>query len=104
MYELQEANKKDLIHASLSEFTTGLDIIRRLVRHGIFAEKTDPTDRRAKLLNVTPKGKQLMKQTIIGLQDIPAVLPNLTEAEQAYLISMLETLDRYHTQAFDKSR
>ena len=102
LYDLGEANKKDLIKASLTEVTTGLDIIRRLVKHGIFKEQTDPHDRRAKRLTVTEKGRKLMQETVAKLEHIPDIMPNLTETEQTYLISILESLDRYHTQTFDK--
>ena len=102
--ELKTSNKKELIEANMTELTTGLDIIRRLVKAGLVEEKTHPQDGRAKLLQTTPLGDEALHR-LEGLFDrLPAVLTNMTAGEKDYLIRTLEHLDRYHTGEMEKYR
>ncbi len=48
--------KTDLINAHLTDYTTGMDIIKRLVNNGLLAEMPDTTDRRSKILDSTSQG------------------------------------------------
>ncbi|MBN2263702.1 MAG: MarR family transcriptional regulator [Prolixibacteraceae bacterium] len=48
--------KTDLINAFHTEYTTGMDTIRRLLKNELLIEVVDQNDKRAKLLELTPKG------------------------------------------------
>jgi len=104
LHELKTSNKKELIEANMTELTTGLDIIRRLVKAGLLEEKTDPQDGRAKLLQTTPQGEQALDRLLALFGRLPAVLPNMTAGEKDHLIRTLQHLDRYHTGEMEKYR
>jgi DNA-binding MarR family transcriptional regulator len=102
--ELKACNKKELIEANMTELTTGLDIIRRLVKAGLVEEKTHPQDRRAKLLQNTQKGEAALDRLVALFGRLPVVLPEMTGEEKDHLIRTLEHLDRYHTGEVEKYR
>ncbi len=102
--ELKACNKKELIEANMTELTTGLDIIRRLVKAGLVEEKTHPQDGRAKLLQNTPAGDAALDRLEQLFNRLPAVLPDMTGEEKDQLIRTLEHLDRYHTGEMEKYR
>lgn len=52
--------KTDLINAHLTDYTTGMDIIKRLVNNGLLAEMPDTSDRRAKILEITAQGQSVL--------------------------------------------
>ncbi len=104
MQELKESNKKDLIAANMVEPTTGLDIIKRLVKNELLREETHPQDGRAKLLLITDKGKQVLRQLFISFDKLPEILPGLEQQQKETLLSILEHLDRHHTSSFEKQR
>jgi DNA-binding MarR family transcriptional regulator len=104
MQELRESNKKDLIAANMVEPTTGLDIIKRLVKNELLREETHPQDGRAKLLVITEKGKAVLRQLFISFGQLPEILPDLEPQQKEILLSILEHLDRHHTSTFEKYR
>jgi DNA-binding MarR family transcriptional regulator len=104
MQELKESNKKDLIAANMVEPTTGLDIIKRLVKNEWLREKTHPQDGRAKLLIITDKGKKVLQQLFISFGQLPEILPDLDPQQKETLLSILEHLDRHHSSTFEKYR
>lgn len=59
---LGKAKKTELTHAFNLEYTTGMDTIRRLINNGLLNEIPDESDKRAKLLELTDKGQQILLQ------------------------------------------
>lgn len=57
---LQKAKKTDLISLLLVEYTTGMDIIKRLINNGLIVETQNENDKRVKLLELTEEGKKLL--------------------------------------------
>lgn len=57
---LQKAKKTDLISLLLVEYTTGMDIIKRLINNGLLIETQNENDKRVKLLEITNEGKKLL--------------------------------------------
>ena len=57
---LQKAKKTDLINLLLVEYTTGMDIIKRLINNGLLIETQNENDKRVKLLELTEEGKKLL--------------------------------------------
>lgn len=55
-----EIRKTELINRLLSEYTTGMEAINRLIREGLVIERPDASDKRAKLISVSPKGEQVL--------------------------------------------
>lgn len=57
---LRQAKKTDLISLLLVEYTTGMDIIKRLINNGLFVEIQNENDKRVKLLELTEEGEKLL--------------------------------------------
>ena len=56
--EKKEIRKTDIISINLIlEPTTGIDILNRMLRAGLITEKIDPSDKRARLIRITAKGR-----------------------------------------------
>jgi DNA-binding MarR family transcriptional regulator len=85
---------------SMSELASMLGIDRPnatvlvddLERQGLVARRPHPTDRRAKLVEATRKGKQLARRADDILATPPAALSELDEADLAALQRILERL------------
>ncbi|MBN2213699.1 MAG: MarR family transcriptional regulator [Bacteroidales bacterium] len=58
---MEKAKKTDLINIHLVEYTTGMDIIRRLINNDLLEETEHKTDKRAKLLTLTKKGEKILQ-------------------------------------------
>src|SRR5690606_12777526 len=57
---LGESKKTDIIQYNFTEPATGVDVLKRLLQAGFTEERTDPADKRAKLVKVTDKGRNVL--------------------------------------------
>ena len=99
---IKNINKSQLSNESLMEFSTVVDILKRLIKQGLIKQLQDENDKRASLLQITPKGKKLLEtsyKTLANLQ--PSVLGDLSIKEQGTLLSLLTKLNNFHTAFFD---
>jgi DNA-binding MarR family transcriptional regulator len=98
IHQMDKPNKKELCEANLVEMTTGLDIIKRLLKNGLVTEVSDEIDKRVKRLIITPKGLEIVLKAYTGLQSLSQdVLGDLQEDEREIVIKFLSKLNNYHT-------
>lgn len=99
----QNINKSELRNESLMEFSTVVDILKRLTQKGLITQIKDPSDQRASLLQTTSEGKsQLLAiyKTLAGIK--PNLAGDLTLKEQETLINLLLRLNHFHTDYFEE--
>lgn len=101
----KEARKIDIINYILFEQSTGIDMLSRMKVAGYISERTDPVDKRAKLVKLTLKGEQLL----LSLQ-IPAskatyyMFGDMPDAEKKLIISLLKNMESMHEELLTKDR
>lgn len=97
--------KTELIQKLIMEITSGVEVIKRLLKYELIQEFANPTDKRSVLVAITPKGKQelaalLPKMGLVG----GVVVGNLTAAEITTMSFLLRKLDYYHNDIFLNNR
>jgi DNA-binding MarR family transcriptional regulator len=101
--KMNKPNKNNLSKENMVEFSTGRDIIRRLIQKNLITEKADPDDKRAMLLVLTAKGRKLLEKSFEGMAgSFTDFLGDLSVREQVQLISLLTKLT--HFQAIKNNR
>lgn len=97
--------KSELIYNMLSDFTTGIEIIKRLLKSELVEEFPDPDDKRSKRLRATPRGREIAAAgypRLAGMGD--TLFAPLTEQEQHLTLMLLRKLDDYHTERWQGQR
>ncbi|RTQ47865.1 MarR family transcriptional regulator [Hymenobacter gummosus] len=98
-------SKSELITRNIHEKPTGSEIIRRLLAAGLIQEAPHATDRRRKLLSLTPAGQQVLFEAFANMSQVAAMAAgNLTAAEQEQLAYLLTKLDAFHFPVFAAAR
>lgn len=92
-----ECPKKEAIQANVIDATTGIDIIRRLIKQGLIAERANPADKREKLISLTPTGRDTLGEIYRRFASIQDLLVDLSREEREELILTLKSLDDFHT-------
>ena len=80
------------------DYTTGMDTIKRLVNNGLLEEMPDETDKRAKLLVITNKGKQILELSGRKVSDeIHMFLACISMNKWKKTLSVFEEINEFHT-------
>ena len=99
--QMNMPTKKEVCIANATEFTTGVDILRRLLKHGLIQETPDERDGRAKRLSLTDKGLGIVHQVYEQLAHLQSsVLADLDEVERTHFLQTLKYLNNYHFQFY----
>lgn len=94
---MNKPNKNDLSKENMVEFSTGRDIIRRLVAKKLITEKLDPDDKRASQLHLTTKGKNILKKSFEMISgNFTDFLGDLNIRERDQLVALLTKVNKYH--------
>jgi len=98
---MDQPTKKEVCVANATELTTGMDMLRRLIKNGLIQETPDERDGRAKRLSLTDQGQALIERVYTQFEQIPtSVLADLDGVERRQFIQTLKYLNNYHFQFY----
>lgn len=97
IFQQGEARKIDVISYNFFEQTTGIDLLNRLKKTGCISERTDPSDKRAKLVQLTDTGKRLLFSLYQRLY-FPAYLMfgEMSNVDMQLMLSLLGPIETKH--------
>jgi DNA-binding MarR family transcriptional regulator len=97
--------KTELIDQHLHEKTTGIEIIKRLLKNGLVEQRDDETDKRSKRLSLTGKGRGVLFASFSGMGQVATLTAgNLSESEKMQLLYLLNKLHLFHNAIYRESR
>lgn len=103
--ELGPLTKKQLIDAHITEYTSGIEIIKRLIQLGLVKEKKNAEDKRATTIVTTAKGRTVLEKCYPYMGQIGSVIFGpLAEDEASQLAYLLTKLDTIHTNLYHTQR
>ncbi|RMG70053.1 MAG: MarR family transcriptional regulator [Bacteroidetes bacterium] len=89
--------KMDLINLHYLEGPTGVEILKRLQRKGYVDDRTDPDDRRARLVQITPSGQAILEQLEPKMERVFAIMASLPPDQiSGQVLPGLERLFQHH--------
>ncbi|MFN0203066.1 MAG: MarR family winged helix-turn-helix transcriptional regulator [Bacteroidia bacterium] len=92
-----EMTKTQLIQENISEPTSGIDVIKRLINIGLIEEFENPSDKRSKKICLTEKGKnETTKMLPIMMQTAHLISGKLTLHEKIQLMQLIQKLETFH--------
>lgn len=94
---LGSMTKTALVKLNVHEKSAGIQIVNRLIDNGLVEQTVIDSDKRNRMIHLTPKGTQLLNQS---MQDIRQASKNVTEPlsenEKMDLIRLLNKLENFH--------
>lgn len=88
-----EMTKTELNNYNVVEKTSGSEIIRRLLKGGLISQTRNLQDKRSLLLNITPKGREVVKELLPRMQQSSDILlRDLSWDQKIFLHSLHEQL------------
>jgi DNA-binding MarR family transcriptional regulator len=97
----ESMTKMQLIEKNIHEKPTGLEVIKRLLKHEIIGERDDEHDKRSKRVFLTEKGRATFFQTIEQMSKVSQLIGGkLTVEEKNQLFGLLKKLEDFHNPLF----
>lgn len=95
---LGESRKTDIISYNFMELSSGIDILNRLKQNKLIEERSDPVDKRAKLVKVTAKGQKLLLKCYENLNKASdVVFWNMSQEDKKLCIQLLKGVEIKHS-------
>ena len=89
--------KSELIARNISEFTSGTNVINRLLKRGFILEYEDPHDARSKRVKITQPGIDWINACLPGMMSVfELLLHPLPEGEKWTAYQVLAKVDHFH--------
>ena len=105
MMDYDSLTKMQLIEKNAHEKQTGIEIIKRLVKHGLLKESRDEKDRRSTRIAVTAKGKKVFTESMQDITIVSKIMcGQLTTKEKENLLSSLKKLNIFHDTIYNNYR
>lgn len=96
-----DLRKNELIQKNTSEFTSGMEVIRRLERNKFIVSFSDKEDKRAKRVRITELGQKAFVEALPILRNIGEVATGqLSNIEKESLLKLLSNLNDFHNPIF----
>lgn len=97
------AKKTEVINVHLVEFTTGMDIIKRLLSQGLIVESLNEADKRSKLVHTTEAGKAVLNKSLRQMDaEKEMFLACINSNKWKKIMSTLEELNSFHNSIYLK--
>lgn len=97
----ESMTKIQLIEKNVHEKASGLEVIKRLLKHGLIAERDDENDKRSKRVFLTDKGQATFFSTLATMDKVSAIIAGkLTLEEKQQLFTLLKKLEDFHNPIF----
>jgi DNA-binding MarR family transcriptional regulator len=89
--------KTELIQQHLLEVTSGIEIIKRLMKAGLITDYPDPHDRRSKRVKITDKGRKVLEGVMKQMDRVAQLVSgDLSSEELGQLLPLLHKLNDFH--------
>jgi len=93
----QKLTKAQLIRVNFMEKSSGMEVIKRLIKQGILQETENPEDGRSKLVMLTDQGRANIIGVMPGMANIgKLIVGNLNQEQKMVLLQFLRSLHQFH--------
>lgn len=105
IYHFKEVQKTQIVQYNFTEQTTGIDTLNKLKKLGYIDERTDPDDKRAKLVSLTDAGEKILFK-LYQLLYKPTLLMyhGIDHKDKQVVINILKDTELKHQELLSNSR
>lgn len=97
--------KMELIDYHIQEKTTGIEIIKRLLKNGLVEQQEDKADKRSKRLTLTQNGRNILFAAFPPMGNVATLVAgNLSESEKMQMLYLMNKLHLFHQPIYKECR
>lgn len=97
-------NKSEVIYQNLVEYTTGIDVLKRLTKLDLILESKDELDKRKKKIKITSEGKKILMESLLRIRRIQElILEEISINEIEKSLHLFKKIESKHNQIATKN-
>ncbi|WP_417429090.1 MarR family winged helix-turn-helix transcriptional regulator [Halpernia sp.] len=105
LMDYDSLTKTQLIEKNAHEKQSGIEIIKRLTKHGLVSETPDENDKRSVRISVTEKGRKTFKESMKDITVVSKIMcGNLNNEEKKQLLDSLKKLNIFHNTIYTNKK
>lgn len=103
IYFRSECKKTDVINGQMEKLSTGIEVLNHLLTNDLIKERPDPTDKRARLVSITPQGEAVLWKCHQQLQPVTRLMfTGVSEQDLQLCIQLLKGVEARHSAHFQE--
>ncbi|MGE5363430.1 MAG: MarR family winged helix-turn-helix transcriptional regulator [Bacteroidota bacterium] len=103
--ETDSMKKSEIISSSISEMSSGIEIIRRLLRKGLIEDFDDPDDKRSSRVRITKKGMKELTKVTSKFENIHRLLASIMSEEEKFsMLGILNKIYNFHMHIYNTEK
>lgn len=96
--------KMELIKKNIHDKPSGMQVINRLIANGWVTQEESETDKRSKVIQITPQGIEALDQQMDKIRNATKIVTGkLNDQEKNQLIYLLEKLNDFHNPIYNQN-
>jgi len=93
--------KSELVYENILEMPSGIEVIKRLLRHQLIIDYPDPDDKRSKRVKITKKGMNVVRHSMKNMSKASQIMfASLTNEQKLHLLTLIQPLYEHHLSLF----
>ncbi len=101
----ESMKKSEIINLNITEMSSGIEVIKRLIKNELIEDFDDPDDKRSKRVRITQKGIDEIKKVSSMFMNIHQLIGKpLEEKEKIPLLASLLKLYNFHISIFNNEK
>lgn len=97
--------KSEIINTNVTEMSSGIEVIKRLIKNELIEDFDDPDDKRSKRVKITPKGMEEVKRINSKFGNIHRLITSpFREEEKFSFLAGISKLYNYHVNIFNTEK
>jgi DNA-binding MarR family transcriptional regulator len=105
LFKYGSMSKTALIQYNIQEKTTGVEVIKRLLKNGFISQSNHETDRRSKQVSISEKGQRELFSVFGKMDKVSQMIGgDLTQNEKILLLGLLKKLNDFHEFSFTSEK
>ncbi|MEW6195349.1 MAG: winged helix DNA-binding protein [Bacteroidota bacterium] len=101
----ESMKKSEIINSNITEMSSGIEVIKRLLKKELIEDFDDPNDKRSKRVKITAKGIEETKKLTEKFENAHKLITSGIEEEEKFnLLALLHKIHSFHLNIYNNEK
>lgn len=101
----ESMKKSEIINSNITEMSSGIEVIKRLLKKKLIDDFDDPNDKRSKRVKITAEGLEEIKKVSAKFQNVHRLFTKVIHEDDKFnLLALLNKIYNYHLNIYNNEK